>query len=487
MANDNKEEEVKELKVQNNELVQKVQFWKMKAAQQENDKLELMKENNELRLKLSRMRSGGAAQARALDAALQSASEEALSHLVQASSAVARTMELAKTYMKNRQDLELVSSRWSTLSNTPVKDKVDKVHKVPPTMMGGRTTQPFVSLNRVPLSNNSTPASRSPNQNQNVTERVLPMPMHILQDVYIPLRRIDTSELNNYDGTNDNAEENEIDELLVEENAELNDESQNMDEDDFEMSRQLEVLHEDTEEIEEESEPTLVNRSENPLEGPSWLLDNVSTPRPSPVLMKSRGSRTRVTLEADSTTEPDESVTYTPPAARAAPPPRATPPPPRAATPPPAEPPSPPQLENIPPPQLECRAFTPTVRRRKRTSSPPRSPEPDPEPGSASQTLSSSRESQRVLKVLVPKMSVSGDEREECPSKRRAEAPSYCGATDDAVRVLEQRGSSPLIQEGESSNLSSGSRDSDGDAPRARRSRKQVTYKEKPLNRKLRR
>ncbi|KAG7294983.1 hypothetical protein JYU34_022621 [Plutella xylostella] len=404
MANDNKEEEVKELKVQNNELVQKVQFWKMKAAQQENDKLELMKENNELRLKLSRMRSGGAAQARALDAALQSASEEALSHLVQASSAVARTMELAKTYMKNRQDLELVSSRWSTLSNTPVKDKVDKVHKVPPTMMGGRTTQPFVSLNRVPLSNNSTPASRSPNQNHNVTERVLPMPMHILQ-----------------------------------ENAELNDESQNMDEDDFEISRQLEVLHEDTEEIEEESEPTLVNRSENPLEGPSWLLDNVSTPRPSPVLMKSRGSRTRVTLEADSTTEPDESVTYTPPAARAAPPPRASPPPLRAATPPPADPPSPPQLENIPPPQLECRAFTPTVRRRKRTSSPPRSPEPDPdpEPTSVSRPPSATRESQRVLKVLVPKMSVSGDEREECSSaKRRAEAPSYCGATDDAVRVL---------------------------------------------------
>lgn len=48
----NLEDEVKVLKEKNNELVQKVQYWKMTAAQRENEKLELMKEINELRLKL---------------------------------------------------------------------------------------------------------------------------------------------------------------------------------------------------------------------------------------------------------------------------------------------------------------------------------------------------------------------------------------------------------------------------------------------------
>lgn len=47
------EDEIKDLREKNNELVQKVQYWKMTAAQRENEKLELMKEINELRLKLS--------------------------------------------------------------------------------------------------------------------------------------------------------------------------------------------------------------------------------------------------------------------------------------------------------------------------------------------------------------------------------------------------------------------------------------------------
>lgn len=37
------------------------------------------------------------------------------------------------------------------------------------------------------------PAARSPNQNRNVTERAVPM--HMLQDVYIPLTRIDAGDL----------------------------------------------------------------------------------------------------------------------------------------------------------------------------------------------------------------------------------------------------------------------------------------------------
>lgn len=47
------EDEIRELREKNNELVQKVQHWKVAAAQREDEKLCLMKELNDLRLKLS--------------------------------------------------------------------------------------------------------------------------------------------------------------------------------------------------------------------------------------------------------------------------------------------------------------------------------------------------------------------------------------------------------------------------------------------------
>lgn len=46
-------EENKVLREKNTELVHKVQHWKMLAAQRENEKLDLMKELNEMRLKLA--------------------------------------------------------------------------------------------------------------------------------------------------------------------------------------------------------------------------------------------------------------------------------------------------------------------------------------------------------------------------------------------------------------------------------------------------
>lgn len=47
------EEEIKDLKEKNNELAHTAQHWKMMAAQSNGEKLALMKEINELRLKLS--------------------------------------------------------------------------------------------------------------------------------------------------------------------------------------------------------------------------------------------------------------------------------------------------------------------------------------------------------------------------------------------------------------------------------------------------
>lgn len=47
------EGEIKVLREKNTELVQKVQHWKILASQRENEKLDLMKELNQMRLNLS--------------------------------------------------------------------------------------------------------------------------------------------------------------------------------------------------------------------------------------------------------------------------------------------------------------------------------------------------------------------------------------------------------------------------------------------------
>ncbi|XP_063839156.1 uncharacterized protein LOC135088195 [Ostrinia nubilalis] len=363
------EDEIKDLREKNNELVQKVQYWKMTAAQRENEKLELMKEINELRLKLSRIRSGGAAQARKLDAALQSASEEALSHLVQASGAVARTIELAKTYMRDRQQLDTASPRWSNIGGTPNNDRV---HRVPPMMIGGQSIQPVVSLSRA-IFNTSNPrtASRSPNSslNRSVTPRALPM--HMLQDVYIPLTRIDAA-LHDQAGNNmeSDTEQNDMEDstgdLGLEDSHERSvDESQNITEEDFEESRRLDAVTEDLE-PEDEIETPPSSRVDNPLEGPSWLLDAPRNDKPSV-------SRPRSNLEPDSTTEVEENA--------------------NAHTASPALSNDEAEKENAP----VCE-FSPTLRRRKRSASPP-SPAPSPLPRARARAA---RRPSRIIPIPNP-------------------------------------------------------------------------------------
>ncbi|XP_053625752.1 uncharacterized protein LOC128683815 [Plodia interpunctella] len=427
------EDEIRDLKEKNNELVQKVQFWKVAAASKENEKLELMKEINELRLKLSRIRSGGAAQARKLETALQTASEEALTHLVNASSAVARTMELAKSYMQDRQDLDNASPRWSAIGATP---NSERVHRVPPMLIGGQSIQPVVSLSRTPLNASShshsrtIAVSRSPNQNRSVTERAVPV--HLLQDVYIPLTRIDVTDIpgNSMETeTESNDLDNSAEDLGLEDSGERSVEDSRNISDDFETSRRLEAVAEDLEPEDVDETPSR-NRIDNPLEGPSWLLD-----RPSSSRSRTRSVKKKNNLEPDSTTR-DE----------AAPPPR------------PAD----------DEPSLIAAAFSPTLRRRKRTSTPPRASRPrasasptasdnySPRPATARRNSNSGR----VLKVLVAKMrldSDSDDDNDAAPPKRPArgcarpardvspaqrllgfDAPSPNGATDARVIVLEQ-------------------------------------------------
>ncbi|XP_061708066.1 nucleolar and coiled-body phosphoprotein 1-like [Cydia pomonella] len=470
------EDEIKSLIEKNNELVQKVQYWKMTAAQRENEKLELMKENNELRLKVIRLKSGGAADARKLDAALQQASKQALTHLVQASSAITRSLELAKTYMRDRDGADTVSPRWSNISNS-----TEKVHRVPPMMMGGQSIQPVVSLSRATLNiNTSRQTARSPNSSRNVTIRALPM--HMLQDVYIPLTRIDMRDIPNHNENEQEAADDSGDNIPFDSSMEeVAEEPQNMTEDDdYESSPRLDIVTEDVEPESEEQTPPRP-RVDNPLEGPSWLLD---APR-----------------EPDSTTEEAPNTPNTDsPETRPAPSPSPSASPPASASPSASAP----------------RMFTPTVRRRKRASTPP---------PAKRDSINGSLSCSRVLQVLVPKLLV--PEPSSPAHKRpkpRFDAPSPNGATDSRVIVSEeleaqareresgepdhtptnkghnsQRGQSQqegyMDHEGQTqqesyrrdSGDSCGSGAERASEGRTRRNRKPVTYKEKPLNRKLRR
>ncbi|XP_063529050.1 uncharacterized protein LOC134740487 isoform X3 [Cydia strobilella] len=411
------EDEIKSLIEKNNELVQKVQYWKMTAAQRENEKLELMKETNELRLKVIRLKSGGAADARKLDAALQQASEQALSHLVQASSAVKRTIELAKTYMRDREGADTVSTRWSNISNS-----TEKVHRVPPMMMGGQSIQPVVSLSRTTLNfNASRQTARSPISTRNVTVRALPM--HMLQDVYIPLTRIDVRDIPNHNETEQEATDDSGDNMLFDSSMEeVAQEPENMtDDDDYELPRRLDIVTEEVETGSEEQTPPRA-RVDNPLEGPSWLLD---APR-----------------EPDSTTEEALNTLNTD------------------------------SPETLPESESEAeppRMFTPTVRRRRRTPTPP----------------------------PTTRDSLNGEELESQARERESGEPSRTPTNKrkDTRRGQNQQ-ESYRDQEGqgqqESYRRDSGDSDSGSGADRAsegrtRRNRKPVTYKEKPLNRKLRR
>ncbi|CAG5048140.1 unnamed protein product [Parnassius apollo] len=405
------EDEVKDLIRKNSELVQKVQYWKVTAAQREKEKLELTKEINELRLKLSRIRNGGAAQACQLDAALQAASQEALTHLVQASSAVARTMDLVKTFTRERQELDASSPRWSAISGTPT---TDRVNRVPPLLIGGQSIQPVVSLSRTLLNTSgSRSINRSPNQNHNVTERAVPM--HMLQDVYIPLTRIDAAEVlhNNVEADADsNTFEDSTEDLGLEDSTErVLEDSQNPEIDETETSRRLDVVAEELEpEDDERISPIIPSiRVEDPLEGPSWLLDIQN--------IQSRRRKSRVNFEPDSTTELDESARVDISAGQS----------------------KPNEMERLVVPDAR-QEFTPTVRRRKRSSS----------PRAARRTSVNGR----VLKVLIAKMSLGESEgiSDVSPLKRtmRDRTPPRLSKNKALLRHSSQDSSpsTPPLQEG---------------------------------------
>ncbi|XP_039765014.1 serine/arginine repetitive matrix protein 1-like isoform X2 [Pararge aegeria] len=359
MAEDN------DLREKNNEMVKAVQHWKMTAAQKENEKLELKKEVNELRFKLSRLRNAESTRARKLNAELQSASEEVLSQLVQASSTVARMLELVKSFMQDREQLESAMPRWSNLANTPSNEKVNRVY---PMVINGRHLQPVVALRR------NEHIAEPPNMN--ISMRAVPL--HMLQ-VYVPLTRIDARRASrNAERPTRNADANaeattpndSTEDLALDDGSEGTDQSSDQEEFQEEDSSRLEVVAEELEMGDETPTRAMID---DPMEGPSWLLD---LPRDSPKINK------QSKLEPDSTTEIHETEPL----------------------------PGPSRLQvEIPPQSVSASCeFTPTVRRRKRaTPTPPASPR---SPHFSPRPARRNSKDGRVLKVLVAKLRLDDDE-----------------------------------------------------------------------------
>ncbi|CAH2105092.1 unnamed protein product [Euphydryas editha] len=251
-----------------------------------------------------------------------------------------------------------------------------------------------------------------------------------------------------------NNADDSTEELALEDNGDrIMEESQNSDTENFEESRRLDAVTEDTEP--EDDKTPQRPRVDNPLEGPSWLLDE---PR------NEKKSKSLTNFEPDSTTEFEENVDS-----------GVTPGPSRISL----------HVEKLRGARCE---FSPTVRRR-RASPPPASPRSpySPRPRRPSNNG-------RILKVLVAKMRLDEDEggsgdvtppkrpnletkspiankltpkidkhpensprrqsrdesprfqiRDMSPSKRlmRFDAPSPNGSTDSRVIVLENRNDLP--------------------------------------------
>ncbi|XP_063891159.1 uncharacterized protein LOC110380611 [Helicoverpa armigera] len=227
----------------NNEIIQKTQYFKMLVAQKEDEKLALMKENNEIRLKYSRFRNNVEFHLRKLDAALQEASEKAISHLVQASAEIAKSMEFVKQCMRESREMD-ASPRWSAISDTQSSGKKEKVHRVPP-MVGGQSIQPVVALSRTLLNTSNTRSTTSSPNHSNITQRAVPM--HMLQDVYIPLTRIDIPTANmDVDAIMEDNADDSTDGLLEGEEEIRESDGHISEEDEFETSRLEPVSEEDS-------------------------------------------------------------------------------------------------------------------------------------------------------------------------------------------------------------------------------------------------
>ncbi|GBP32176.1 hypothetical protein EVAR_80944_1 [Eumeta japonica] len=170
-------------------------------------------------------------------------------------------------------ELEEKPPHWSNLS-TPNRMS-EKVNKVRPMLVGGRSIQPVVLLSHPP-------------------------DLHL----YIPLQRINSADYNRSIRGNENREDGALESTdtpdvnTFNEDDDHVEDTTNIVEDEYENSRLATV--DEVIETGEGSRRASRRQSDNPLEGPSWLLD--ATSRPLDI------GNARIN-EPDSTTEPDEALT----------------------------------------------------------------------------------------------------------------------------------------------------------------------------------
>ncbi|XP_050685611.1 uncharacterized protein LOC126980024 isoform X7 [Leptidea sinapis] len=365
------EDKLRNLREQNIELGQELQFWKLTAAEKETEKINAMRDANELRLQLSMSKNKFMSDSRQLVNMLQTTSETVISHLVQSSTVIAELLEAAKTHMKNWEERNITTRKWSY--GSPVSN--GKVHRVPPLMLDGRSLQPVVSLSRTLLTNNNRTESSSLNSSRLVPRAV---PMHLLQDVYIPLTRIDVSDLQNNEDEDDSTSNNSNNSLQDEQDGD--EEEGNVspilnNEENVNNSRELHPISEEAGSL------NVTERTpEDPLEGPSWLLDQPTT----------NGQKSKQNSPADDSEE-DDSEKEDPIENQVG---------------------SHDHEQTQESPAFVRSEFTPTVRRRKCAQSPcvtPRSPllmGPGPRP-----RLNSCNG--RILKVMLSKISFDDDVRND--------------------------------------------------------------------------
>ncbi|CAK1553944.1 unnamed protein product [Leptosia nina] len=148
------------LRKMNNELIKKVQHWKMVAADKDKEKFGLMQEINRLMLQLNMLRKRGDSCAQQLESAIMLSGQSVLSHLVESSTAVVNIIEVMKGYMEDRRKIDSSQLQWTNDSRSS-----DEVHQALPTSMDERSIQPVVSLPYWGLSEDSGGQKTQPLQN----------------------------------------------------------------------------------------------------------------------------------------------------------------------------------------------------------------------------------------------------------------------------------------------------------------------------------
>lgn len=187
----NLEKQIIDLREKNSVLAQKVQYWRSVAAQKDREKLDCMKEINELRIQISKYRKNGLGLEKKFESAVNELGANSLTRLVEVSGFIAQIINLTDIHKKEREDLQ------NDQLSTKVKKSVNKIRRVEP-MIGGLSIKPFVALRRAVINSTHVAAPAADedptlsDESSNEDAESEPSDnLPLLQELYVPLHRID--------------------------------------------------------------------------------------------------------------------------------------------------------------------------------------------------------------------------------------------------------------------------------------------------------